>query len=109
MFDNANPNLPHNWLYNVWELEQEWQKQHVFNNELPDQGPINIFFSRMSEAMAKSCSGNVYIMTDDPHNLPNGKSSLLISGPIELFLEIPAAYFVSRIFFNFSFELLLIH
>jgi hypothetical protein len=73
MFDNDR-NGDKNWLYNVWEADQDYFLFRAFDNKQKECGPINTFFSHMSEPMALSCSGTVYIMTDDPHNIPDSKS-----------------------------------
>lgn len=76
MYENQRDG-PKNWLYNVWEADQDWHTVHVFNNQQKLQGPINTFFSYMSWAMAASCSGIAYVMTDDPKNFPPGMLFLL--------------------------------
>ncbi|KAH8812334.1 hypothetical protein F5884DRAFT_307721 [Xylogone sp. PMI_703] len=72
---------PKNWLYNVWYEDYIWNLTNTFNNKALNQGAINMYFSRMSQAMAFSCAGTVYVMTDDPHNLPTSGIWGLIEYP----------------------------
>jgi hypothetical protein len=72
---------PKNWLYNVWFADYQWKQQYTYNNNVLNQGAVNTFFGRMSQAMALSCKGTVYVMTDDPKNLPTGGIWPLVEYP----------------------------
>jgi hypothetical protein len=73
---DANNNPIQNWLYDIYSRDCIWKANRVarglqaFDNTVINQGPINIFFSLMSMAMALSCPGRVYVMTDFPSFMP---------------------------------------
>ncbi len=73
---DANGNPIKNWLYDIYSRDCAWKTRRVgmgqaaFTNTVINQGPINIFFSLMSQAMALSCLGRVYVVTDYPSKMP---------------------------------------
>jgi hypothetical protein len=73
---DVNNNPIQNWLYDIYRRDCEWKANRVANglpafiNTQINQGPQNIFFSLMSQAMAQSCRGRVYVLTDNPRQMP---------------------------------------